>query len=185
MRARALLILALVATAAGPVHAEPLRARVVDVQTGRPVEGAVVSGRWVTRAGASSESEVETDAQGWFTLDRPAEPLRERDGEIVIVYKFGYVVWLNNLLVHVEGSPRVGQRPRPEEPKDPRVPGTIMLAPFPRHGHRPYHLSMLFLILDADGHKERRPRLLRALAPEQAAAEKQVEELCRNKTDCD
>lgn len=181
---RALVILA-VLSLAGPSHADALRTRVLDAETGRPIDGAVVSGRWVTEAGVFSESEVQTDAQGWFTLDRPAGPLHHDNGEVVIVYKFGYVVWMNTMIVHVEGSPRVGHRPRIPERRDPRVPPTIALARFPQHGHRPYHLSMLYLVLDADGHKARRPKFLDAIKPEEGEALKQVKDLCRSPTDCD
>lgn len=184
MRATALALL-VICLAAGPSYGEPLRARVVDRESGQPVAGAVVWGRWFTHAGLSSEAETETDAQGWFTLDRPAGSLRSERGEIVFVYKFGYVVWMNGITIRVEGSPRRGQRPPPEEVTEPRVPSTIMLVKFPQNGHRPYHLSILYLAVNGDGHQERRPKFVEAIKPEAAEAEKQVGELCRNPLDCD
>lgn len=185
MRFLTLLILAFIATA-NTAHADTLRVQVVDAQTGRPIEGAVVSARWITQAGVSSESEAESDAQGWFTLDRPAGPLRDTNGEIMVVYTFGHVVWINSLIVNVQGPPRPGAAPPSEERRqDSRIPAQIALDRFPENGNRPYHLWLLTLFADGDGHKERRPKFVNAIKLEQAAAEKQINELCRSRADCD
>lgn len=104
----------------------PIRAQVVDARTGQPIPGAVVLGVWTTREGLPGLAhaalvgvrELETDAEGRFTLERPRR--RDIEEEAVTVYKFGYVAW-SNLFIFPDSESR----------KDTRVPARILLKPFP------------------------------------------------------
>lgn len=99
--------------------------QVVDAQTGRSIQGAVVLGVWTKGAGLPGlthtelvgVNEAETDDQGRFTLERPGWYGIE---ESVTVYKFGYVAW-NNLFLF----------PTSQRRKDTGAPAQIFLGPFP------------------------------------------------------
>ena len=120
--------------AAGVGQAEPLQTQVVDARTGQPIEGAVVLGLWLRDGGPPVQAEGETDAQGRFSLDRPA-PVASPGGEFVIVYKDGYVVWNN-----VEVFQPTEQPPWYQPRQDTRIPARILLEPFPANGNHARHL---------------------------------------------
>lgn len=123
---------------------------------------------------------------GRFTLDRPAAPLRDADGEVVVVYKFGYIVWVNALTIDVHTPARTDVPPPvPQKRPDPRVPSQITLTPFPKGGNRAWHFWMLDFVAEADGHQDRRPKFWNAIRLEREAGLREREEFCRNRTDCD
>jgi hypothetical protein len=78
--------------------------------------------------------EVETDAEGRFTLERPSSRYNREDGESVTVYKLGYVAW-NNLFTF----PPIGSGRR----EDTTVPPEIRLEGFPEGESHPRHLSFI------------------------------------------
>lgn len=104
----------------------PIQSQVRDIQTNQPIPGAVVLGLWTKRVGFPGldhtelvgTCEVETDAEGRFTLERPVGS--GTGEESVAIYKFGYVAWSNIYIFQVP-------RGRP----DPTVPPQIQLDPFP------------------------------------------------------
>lgn len=116
----------------------PIRTQVVEAGTGRPIAGAVVLGVWTKRVGLPGlyhtelvdVKETETDAEGWFVLERPAALGIEE--EAVTVYKFGYVAW-SNLFVF----------PTSKRREDVRVPARIGLEPFPAGGDRRRHIDFI------------------------------------------
>ena len=164
--------------------AEMLEGQVVDARTGQPVEGAVVFGRWTIQTGTISENEVHTDAQGRFALTRPGA-FRPGD-ELVLVYMYGYVAWVNSMIFPVDGPPRFGARlSTPAMRQDTRVPPRITLEAFPANGNHPAHVWWLHMLADGDGLKDQRPKLWHAIERESAEAAKRMEELCRNRADCD
>jgi hypothetical protein len=118
--------------AAGPIHSQ-----VLDAQTGQPVPGAIVLGVWTKRGGLPGLTntrlvgvqEVEVDAEGRFTLERPTDRYQEED---ITVYKFGYLAWSNWLL-----WPSFKHRP------DRQVPPVIRLDAFPPAGNRSDHLMFI------------------------------------------
>ena len=83
-------------------YADPIRARVIDEPTGKPLEGAVVVAEWITDGWGLEDvlykAEAETDSKGEFfipampiTLRPPMKELRWRDPWI-LVYKPGYFI---------------------------------------------------------------------------------------------
>ena len=102
-----------------------IRSQVLDAQTGHPVPGAVVLAVWtktvgfgLTRTELVGVSEAEVDAEGRFTLERPAGALTA--DESVTVYKFGYLAWNNEEIF-----------PSFERRQDTGVPNRILLELFP------------------------------------------------------
>lgn len=132
----AALLLGLPATACGG----NIEGQVLDAQTGKPIQGAVVLGVWTKVAGLPGlhhtelvgVREVETDAEGRFTLERPSSPYNQEDGESVTVYKFGYVAW-NNLFIF----------PTSERRKNNQVPTQILLQRFPEGESHRRHISFI------------------------------------------
>lgn len=78
--------------------------------------------------------EVETDAEGRFTLERPSSRYNREDGESVTVYKFGYIAW-NNLFTF----PPIGSGRR----EDTTVPAQIRLERFPEGESHQRHVSFI------------------------------------------
>jgi len=76
---------------------------VVDAETGKPVEGAIVLVQWVKEKGLPGLAyhevekilEVETDEQGGFNV---AENVGISDPPTVVIYKKGYVAWRNDYI---------------------------------------------------------------------------------------
>jgi hypothetical protein len=160
----ALLVLLSLADSA---YAETLQAQVVDARTGQPIAGAVVLGLW----SSGGEMEVETDMQGRFTIVKPQGVSQGK--ELVAVYKFGYVVWLNTDVF----DPRDDSgffRPRP----DTRVPSQIRLEPFPPNGNRARHVVVLSWIAEPEGRKDRPTRFWSAIQQEIKAAWDQCGKSC-------
>jgi len=100
-------------------YGAPVRGRVIDEHTGRPIAGAVVVGEWYTHAffGAHHRmhaSEAVTDVHGAFVL--PGMPLKIRRlwdeyqtyDPVLAVYKPGYGVVFNATNIALE---RPGNRP--------------------------------------------------------------------------
>ncbi len=122
---------------ATPGCAGSIQGQVLDARTGQPVAGAVVLGVWTKQAGLPGLShtelvgvkEVEVDAQGHFTLERPGASYGE---ESVTVYKFGYVAW-NNLFSF----------PTSQRRKDTGVPPQILLEPFPPGESHQKHMDFV------------------------------------------
>jgi hypothetical protein len=141
-----------------PGCAGSIQGQVLDAQTGQPVAGAVVLGVWTKQAGLPGLShtelvgvtEVEVDAQGHFTLERPRVTYGE---ESVTVYKFGYVAW-NNLFIF----------PTSRRRKDTGVPPQILLEGFPPGESHQRHVSFISNATAAGmyGH-ERDPRFQNAI----------------------
>ena len=74
----------------GAADAEPLRGPVLDVQTGRPIDQAVVVGP----SGRSGVQEAVTDVEGRFELNPfPGEQ------DPVYIYKFGNILWSSQELI--------------------------------------------------------------------------------------
>lgn len=139
-----------------------IQGQVVDAQTGNPIEGAVVLGFWEKQG----EQEVETNAHGRFTLDWPSDV--PEDAGLVIVYKFGYVVW-NNYDIFDPRDHSSYFQPRPDH----RVPTQIILEPFPPDGNRARHVWVLGFFGGGDGNQGRRPKLWNAIQSEVQAARRQ------------
>ena len=139
-----------------------IQGQVVDAQTGQPIEGAVVLGFWEKQR----EQEVETNTHGRFTLDWPSDV--PEDAALVIVYKFGYVVW-NNYDIFDPRDPSLNSQPRPDR----RVPARINLEPFPPDGNRARHVWLLSFLGGGDGNQRRRPKLWNAIQSEVEAARRQ------------
>lgn len=125
------LLLVLPVTACGGT----IEGQVLDAQTGKPIQGAVVLGVWTKVAGLPglhhSElvgvKEIETDVQGRFVLDRPRK--LGIDEEAITVYKFGYIAW-SNLFIFQTLKRR----------EDNRVPSQILLEAFPPgQSHRDHY----------------------------------------------
>lgn len=162
-RLAALLVIAL----AGVGCARTIHGRVLDAETRQPVQGAVVVGVWTTLSGFPGlhshklvgVRETETDADGWFALERlsSAGLDGEGDGQAITVYKFGYVAWSN-----LYAFPPMGTR------EDQQVPADILLQRFPAGlSHRRH----LFFVSDATvavmrPGDESTPKLQKALGPE-------------------
>lgn len=100
-------------------YGAPVRGRVIDERTGRPVTGAVVVGQWYTTAFMGAQhrmhaSEAVTDGKGEFFL--PGMPLKirrpfdhyETYDPLLAVYKPGYAVIINADNV---GLKRMGYQP--------------------------------------------------------------------------
>lgn len=74
---------------------------VVDAETGKPIEGAVIAVKWTVTKGMPGLtygldykiSEAVTDKAGKFRIWGPLNPLV--NPPIVVVYKRGYVAWLS------------------------------------------------------------------------------------------
>jgi hypothetical protein len=118
-----------------------IQAVVVDAQTGQPIPGAVVLGVWTKVTGLPGLThtelvdvrEVETDAAGRFTLERPPEAAKASTAdESVTVYKFGYVAW-NNLYVFPSGAMR----------KKIEILNQIRMQVFPKEGSHQTHMSFI------------------------------------------
>lgn len=82
---------------------ESITGTVVDAETGKPLEGAVVLAEWTKTKGLGltyTESykvvEVVTDKEGKFTIPGVMSPLV--DPPSVTIYKKGYVAWNNNYI---------------------------------------------------------------------------------------
>jgi hypothetical protein len=150
---------------AGSIHGQ-----VLDAQSGQPIAGAVVLGVWTKVAGLPGLThtelvgvkEVETDAQGRFTLERPRTlfPFAE-DDESITVYKFGYIAWNNIFTFPPTGS---GRR------KDQRVPAEIRLEKFPDGQSHQRHISFINLARGGLYGLDRIPRFWDALQPEMRMA---------------
>jgi hypothetical protein len=76
---------------------------VVDAETGKPVEGAVVLVEWTRRVGIGDyhtvsvrAAETITDKEGKFYVFGPLHPFV--DPQDVTVYKKGYVAWNNKFI---------------------------------------------------------------------------------------
>jgi hypothetical protein len=76
---------------------------VVDAETGKPVEGAVVLAEWTRRQGIGDYHTVSvraayaiTDTEGKFNIFGPLHPFVEAPD--VTVYKKGYVAWNNKFI---------------------------------------------------------------------------------------
>ena len=116
-----------------------LESQVLDAQTGKPIQGAVVLGVWTKVAGLPGLQhhelvgvrEVETDAEGRFVLERAKRIIFE-DDESVTVYKPGYVAW-NNIYIF----------PTSERRKDQRIPSQIFLIRFPPGESHKRHTSFI------------------------------------------
>ncbi|MCX5734345.1 MAG: hypothetical protein NTW68_08475 [candidate division NC10 bacterium] len=116
-----------------------IQSQVRDVQTNQPISGAAVLGVWTKRVGFPGldhtelvgNREAETDAEGRFTLERPAGI--GTGEEWVAVYKFGYVAWSNIYIFQVP-------RGRP----DPTVPPQIQLDPFPPGASHDEHIRFIY-----------------------------------------
>lgn len=159
MRSFSLAVLVLFALA-GPAVAEGLQGQVVDGRTARPLDGAIVVGMWRAQQG-SSVQEAETDAQGRFVLQEPADAVGGRP-ELVMVYKFGYIVW-SNVETFLPGDRPPWYQPR----ADTSIPARIALDPFPSGVKRSPHLAYLGLVPTAERPGWRRfPRLRQAIQPE-------------------
>ncbi len=165
---------------AGLGSAESLHGHVVDAKTGRPIEGAVVLVVWSKAIGFSGSGrreiveikEVETDAQGGFALEKPSGSFRQ-DDEMLIVYKFGYVVW-NNLELF-----QPGERPPWYQPRhDTGVPSQILLEEFPPGGNRARHMWYINAVGEMVGGWERIPKFWSAIQREIAEAQKQCQPNC-------
>jgi len=154
-------------------HARAIQARVVDASTGDPVAGATVLLEVRTDKGLIPEPETETDADGRFALDRP-------DGKLVLfVYKAGYVVWSNEMMLKLPRGQPIGRAAVPDAtPSDGTIPEPIRLTPFPPDGWRPTHAVYLWLIANADGRYAQRPRFWQAIQWEREAALKQCGKDC-------
>jgi hypothetical protein len=115
-----------------------IQSQVLDVQTNQPIPGAVVLGVWTKRVGFPGldhtelvgNREAETDAEGRFTLERPAGSATGE--EEITVYKFGYVAWSNIYIFQVP-------RGRP----DPAVLPQILLDPFPPGASHKEHIYFI------------------------------------------
>lgn len=80
-----------------------IRGKVVDAETGEPVEGAVVLAEWTVTKGFGltyTESykilETVTDNEGKFRFSRVYNPFA--GGPTVVIYKKGYVAWRNDYI---------------------------------------------------------------------------------------
>jgi hypothetical protein len=118
----------------GPFYysSPPIRARVIDEPTGRPVEGAVVVAVWMLDSAWYGDrplhaSEVLTDQNGQFEIPAMRKPrpwlmfFDFRDPEILI-YKPGWrVKGLNNYELYVRPITRVGQHVRTTTLADGRI----------------------------------------------------------------
>lgn len=121
-------------------RAETMRGRVVDAESGKPIEGAVVLGVWTKVAGLPGLQhhellgvhEVATDSDGRFELPRLRSLDMDEDGEAITVYKFGYVAWSNRFTF-----PPIARR------KDRRVPPEVRLQRFPPSLSHRRHLSFI------------------------------------------
>jgi hypothetical protein len=150
-----------------PAGAEIFRGQVVDARTGQPIRGAVVVAIWPNR-----DIEVETDAEGRFIFDRPSGISAGQ--EIVAVYKFEYIVWLNRYFFDPTDHRKGYFRPR----SDFIIPPLIPLELFPKKGDRAIQLWLLTWILEGDGRKERRPKLAHAIQQEIEEVLKQCQPNC-------
>jgi hypothetical protein len=120
--------------------ATSIQGQVLDAQTGKPVPGAIVLGVWTRMAGLPGLNytelvgvgEVETDAEGRFTLERPSSRYNAEDGESITVYKFGYVAW-NNIFVFPGSNRR----------EHVQIPNRIQLERFPSSEDRRRHLDFI------------------------------------------
>jgi len=125
-------------TGAGCALTGPIRGQALDAQTGHPVPGAIALAVWTRREGPpglratilAGYQEVEADAQGRFSLDRPAG--LSFSEESVTIYKPGYIAW-NNLDVFPSLEPR----------QDTRVPTQILLERFPAGESHIRHRSFI------------------------------------------
>jgi hypothetical protein len=94
----------------------PYKGKVIDLETGEPIEGAVVAGVWVLAFNFTpfcDAKEAVTDKNGEFLLPKAScfslWPLAERDRMVIVIFKPGYL-----------GYPPLG--PSPEERRA-RMPG--------------------------------------------------------------
>ncbi len=76
---------------------------VVDTETGKPIEGAVILAQWTKTKGFGLTHhvvhkivEVETDNNGKFTISGTYDPFV--DSPEVVIYKAGYVAWRNDFI---------------------------------------------------------------------------------------
>jgi hypothetical protein len=142
-----------------------IQGQVLEAQTGQPIPGAVVLGVWTRIAGIPGMHhtelvgvrEVETDAEGRFTLERPSSRYNREDGESVTVYKFGYLAW-NNLFTF----PPIGSGRR----EDATVPAQIRLEVFPEGGDRRRHIGFLSSATRGGDNSRDTPKFFRAVQRE-------------------
>jgi hypothetical protein len=147
----------------GPIHGQ-----VLDARTGQPVPGAIVLGVWTTREGVPGlyatklvdVREVEVDAQGRFTLERPLGMILEGD-ESLTVYKFGYLAWNNLFLFPLARRKGTG------------IPETIRLEEFPAGGSSQEHMSFVHLAGSDQYGIERIPKFWKAIQSEMDRARRE------------
>jgi len=142
------------------VRSGPITSQVLDAQTNQPIAGAVVLGVWTTKGegifGAHAPTklvgvqEVETDAEGRFTLARPG--MVAEDDEKITVYKFGYVAWSN-----LYTFPSFKRRPETD------VPAQIRLEYFPPGGNHREHMRSISLGIAAGVYDEMNPKFQKAI----------------------
>ena len=84
------------------VHTDgPYRGKVVELETGKPIEGAVVAARWTIEPFVHTEricdaKETVTDKNGEFELPKgscTSHPLAQMYGPYVVVFKPGYLAY--------------------------------------------------------------------------------------------
>jgi len=75
----------------------PYKGKVIDLETGEPIEGAVVAGVWVLTHRFCDAKETVTDKNGEFILPKGScfsfWPFTEMDSPDVIVFKPGYLAY--------------------------------------------------------------------------------------------
>jgi len=136
----------------GAADAEPLRGPVLDVQTGRPIDQAVVVGP----SGRSGVQEAVTDVEGRFELNPfPGEQ------DPVYIYKFGYILWSSQELIDPRYRP-----PRIERRHATDLPARILVERFPANGDHSAQPGLLIFMTKGSGQEHRLPRLWQAIQPE-------------------
>lgn len=98
----------------------PYRGKVVELETGKPIEGAVVAARWTIEPFVHTEricdaKETLTDKNGEFELPKgscTSHPLAQMYGPYVVIFKPGYL-----------GYPPLGNNPEEKRVKIPSFTG--------------------------------------------------------------
>jgi len=104
MRSKLLMLLLILTFLPSGCYGE-ITGTVVDAQTGKPIEGAVVLAEWTITKGLPGMSytetyktiEVLTEKNGRFTIPEVFHPLVNRPPHFV-VYKKGYIAWSNQYI---------------------------------------------------------------------------------------